>query len=374
LFYLATLSLLILIYERAYIGGNDWRFTHLLFNYEIEFVKRGAIGELLRVLNYEISFSKIQYLWNGIAWITSLLFAYIIGRVLYIKQNTQGITLFFIAALTSSATIQHFVYDLGRFDSINLIFAIACFLAIEKLSNRLLILIVPTLCTVMLLIHEATFFLFIPMVISYWIFKKPSGIVIKTLVSLLLVTATYIISTQGLVENESFNSHYERLLKQYGSNVSASSVNVLHRDVEENLQFTAESLDTKKIYDHLSLLIGLGPLFFLFLKIMYNIKQDMRFKENWRLLLFVFSCMTPLLLYPLGEDHFRWWAILFTNLFIALAILAYQNENIYKNIESVFMTHKRLVITSIVLSVILGPLGNPSAYPYTINQYLINLF
>ena len=80
-------------------------------------------------------------------------------------------------------------------------------------------------------------------------------------------------------------------------------------------------------------------------------------------LLFFASALGPLLgLYPLGHDHFRWWALALTNLFVILSIIAYYEQAFKKLIISTFYKYQVLVVVILVSSVVVGAMGVTSAF------------
>jgi len=367
-----AIILLALIFERAFVGGNSWRYTHWLFDYDLGFIKRGLIGQLINDYNIKKSYINIEIIWSLVLFILYSVFMYIISRNLKKEGQTSPLFLFAFVALTSSATLQHFTYDFGRFDSINLILTMLLLLTIPKTPEKLLYIIIPVTSTVMVLIHEASFFLFIPLIISYWYFIYPTKLTPKLLSLIFVTIATFFIATQGKLESIDLPTHYALLFEKYGNNVSESSLQVLHRSLDQNLNFTMSSMDNKRLYDHIAFLITFLPLFIVFFKIFKKIFRQSETNIS-HAIVFV-SCFSPLILYPLVEDQFRWWAIVITNLFMILSLWAHQYKTINQIIYNTFFQHKKLIFTSIILSMMLGPLGNPSAYPFTINQYFIHLF
>lgn len=372
-FYFAVISLflLMLIFERAFIGSNSWRYTHWLFNYDIEFVKRGFAGQILLITNYDMSFLQLEKVWLSITLTVSIIFSLIVARSFLLSKEKNNVH-FFLLALISSATLQHFVYDFGRFDSINLIITMIALVLINKLTDKTLFLLMPALSLIMILVHEAAFFLFIPLIISYWLYIHPKTLFGKFIVFAFIIISTYLVSTKGLVDSMSLKEHHTYLEQKYETIISESSLNVLHRNLKDNIEFTAESIDKKRIFDHIGFFITFFPLFFILGKILLSISNFVNNKYHYYLI--ITACFTPLALYPLGEDHFRWWAIVITNLFLIISLFAYKSSNVYDKIAEITHKHKKMIIVTITLSIILGPLGNPSAYPFTLNQYFIDTF
>ena len=75
---------------------------------------------------------------------------------------------------TSPLTTQHFIYDLGRFDIINFVITFLCFFIIEKFykKNLLVFILIGLLISIMILIHEASFFMFVFPIFAFWFFKN----------------------------------------------------------------------------------------------------------------------------------------------------------------------------------------------------------
>ena len=69
----------------------------------------------------------------------------------------------------SPLTLQHFIFEIGRFEIINILITLLSFLIIEKFhKNTFLVLIfIFPLLNFMLLIHEGSFFMYIPMIFGF---------------------------------------------------------------------------------------------------------------------------------------------------------------------------------------------------------------
>jgi hypothetical protein len=64
-----------------------------------------------------------------------------------------------------------------------------------------------------------------------------------------------------------------------------------------------------------------------------------------------------LVLYPLGIDHFRWWALSLTNLFIITSFLMLSEKAFLESVFKFIEEHKRLVIGISVFGLLTGPIG-----------------
>ena len=80
------------------------------------------------------------------------------------------------------------------------------------------------------------------------------------------------------------------------------------------------------------------------------------FKEsNFKVKLFLITPLASFALFVLGYDHMRWWAIMFTNIFLILFRLC-EEKNLYLEIILTnIQKYKILYIFAIFSSFILGP-------------------
>ena len=178
----------ICLFFRAYESLSFFRFTHYLFNYEYEFLKRGLIGEILR-----LSFENINY---KLVQLISLIFIIVLSIIIFKifvknfnKKSNISRLIFSVMIFTSPLTIQHFIYDIGRFDIINLIITFLCFFIIEKFYKNSLLIFFTTgiLISLMLLIHEGALIMFVPMIFGYWFFKNSEKHTIITQIILFII-------------------------------------------------------------------------------------------------------------------------------------------------------------------------------------------
>jgi hypothetical protein len=346
------------VLKMVILRGPKFAITHLLFNYEIEFVKRGLIGELLRLVFSEITF-KIAMAFFFIILAVALAVLVLVFFKPYKLYKKPGLFLFFLLAITHFATANQFIYDIGRFDQFLLIITFVCMIMICRLKT-LSYFLLPLLIVLGLLIHEAFLFMFIPLIFAYYIYKRrmvKRELAFLFLLGGLAICSTYIIGTRGMVTTMGYEEYYSNLKEGEKALVSEGASNIPFRGLKDNLEYSfARNRDKNFFLDHMIFLIALSPTIFLFGKIFKALVR------NRKELLLAFSALTPLLLYLLGHDFARWWGLAITNAFIVISLLALKKSSSEK-LEKACIENKHLIINAIIISLVLGPIGIYSFFP-----------
>ena len=342
---------------------SDWNFTHWLFNYEEEFVKRGLLGESLRLAGLPTEYAFISALSTAILVVLCAALVVTFSTPLRRHPKLYALSGFFLLAISHPATLQHFRFDLGRFDGVTLLLTLFSLYIIARHRYWLASIIVPGVLAMVVLVHEAALFMFLPMVMAFWLHKY--GIVRRELIYVGLVTLTltlftYSISTNGLASTYGLDEHLTVMQSKHGDKVVRSSLNVLHYgSVSENLTRTQENALTRaRLYQHIGMLLVLAPLLLLLWPLVRT------FGRTERLLLF--SAFAPLLLYPLGHDHFRWWALALTNLFIVVSLVCAIRPTAAAQLAEICDRQRGLITTLILLGVAVGPLGVTGNFPLSL--------
>ena len=354
---LALAVLTVLSLYRGFGMVNDWKYTHFLFSYQDEFLKRSLVGELMRHLVGPVTYDAVVVC-SVIALATlSVLLFYVCVRPALKKPMPRGGFLFAAVALSSPATLQHFAFDLGRFDVFNLLLAVASLLAIHGLSRMAAALVVCVLLAISLLIHEGVFFMYMPLVVGYWFYRDRarSALWLQGTYVVLAFLMTFVISRWGQVTLYSLDHHLALLTERFGDRVVAISVQVLHEGgVIQNIRRTYYlGVSMERLWHHLLMFVLLAPVLFM----LFQATRAVLGQREPRAWLVLLAALSPLALYPLGHDHFRWWALALTNLFVALAMLGITREGMRTAIARTFERYWLLGWVAIGLALITGPLG-----------------
>jgi len=365
LFLTLSLSIIFLLWLRAnpdlFIFGEsyliNWVYTHYLFNYESGFVKRGLIGELLSVLSIKPSYSTINYIAYSSVFILILAVFFILKKLWNINKNNYGFFLLLLFITTSPATLQHFFYDVGRFDIYIYTGVIALLYILDSVSTITKFLAVNLFLSLFILIHEAAFFMVVPMTLMYWnyIDSTKKSTIFQVLSFCFIFFLTYLISTNGDYASLSLKEHTKELVSIYGNQVIESSVAVIHKsDLEYNIYMTFEKgLTLERLLHHVYFLLFMLPLIYFSRGLYQQVKEQLTLKSRILLL----SGLSPLALYPLGHDHFRWWSLAITNIILIIIFLCFNDKKLSEIAFRYFESQEKLVVFMIVLGFILGPLG-----------------
>ncbi|WP_264695835.1 hypothetical protein [Candidatus Nitrosacidococcus sp. I8] len=347
----------------GFYGGKlcSWEYTQFLFDYRDEFLKRGLVGELARQLGYQMSYDFVTKLSYGIFFVvcTALLIVTIAPFKGYWKHT--GFLLFFLFVFSHSGTIQHFYADFQHMDGINFVLALLSLFLIHKIKKPYKYIFVYLLIAIAILIHEAVLFIHIPLVLVFSFYLDSSKANILRLLFLLgtVLCTVYVVSAFGLAKNSTLEEHYAKLVNTYGTMVMEKSVAVVHdRELKENLNVTIgrvmEDIKSNQpfiVRNHIKLFIVLIPTFLIYISLVSEeIKKHGKTKE----LLLLLSTLSPLCLYPIGYDFFRWWALALTNLFTITALIAWLDNQFRASLISLFYRNQILVLISIFFSLKAG--------------------
>ncbi len=367
------------------IEVGAFKYTHYLFNYEYEFFKRGFVGEILSFFNgpKSVSYETVKYLSLFFLIILSLIFFNIFVSS-FNRKNDISKLIFSIMVFTCPLTMQHFIYDVGRFDIINFVIAFLCFFIIEKFYKKILLVfvLIGSLMFVMILIHEAAFFMFVPPIIAYWFYKNSFKytVIVQIILFSLIVFSTFKISTTGVGTTLTPQMHYQLLQDKEiyvgdllipNPYVSKYSIYVLYGSLYQSFDdgiFSALFADAINVglskwwlIHNFILIFLLSPLFYLVIVIL----KEFFFKSKIQTKILLISCFSPLGLFLFSYDHMRYWSLIVTNLFIIFFIIS-KEENSYKErLKKNIKRYKKLTIFLIILGFVLGPVGNYRSFNFT---------
>lgn len=320
---------------------NRWSYTQYLFDYQFGFIKRGFIGEVFRQFEFPRDFSSIGYL--GIS------FAVIFTVISFFYFFNKGKNNFYFAALalSSSATVQHFVYDRIRFDIIIYLLAFICLFINQKRFSSFFVTLILILC---LFIHEATIFFLCPLLL-FLNFNQYKSKPLLIAQSLIILVITFFIGSYGAIKGISYEEHYA-FLKERFPQTSEGSVYVLHlTGLIDNISNTlVESFTKRRLFHHIYLFLYLIPYFLILRKLWKTSLTTTPIK------IALILSLSPLALYPIAVDHFRWWSLALTNIMLSLGYFIRIDEQFRISFDEFIHQHKRLFKTLIFLSFALGPI------------------
>lgn len=339
---------------------SDWNYTHYLFNYDDGFVKRGVVGDFLKTLVGHVSYDFVNFVSYVFLGGLSFLFFLFVSKPYVGYGGRLGAFLLMIFAATSPATLQHFAFDVGRFDLIIYIVFVLIILSINFLAERS---VYATFSTVVaglslsVLVHEAALFMILPLSLVFWNYIDPSrkGVVFQSVSFAVIFFMTFLVSTRGEYSALGFEDHLETLKGVYGDRVVGSSLVVLHNSsLEENVSRTIRlGFSFPRLVYHGALVFFMIP----FVYMIYKLYMSMRDQVDLRVKLIFIASLSPLALYPLGQDHFRWWSLAITNIILSICFLVLRDKAIRNGVLSFFEDRVRLVAFVVLFGFVSGPLG-----------------
>lgn len=362
--------------------------THWLFSYEFGFLKRGLPGELLRLAGI----STDGHAMDVIALVLFLVVAAALLRVfsIPIRKNPDfiGAWIFFLWAGTSSATLQRFAWDSGRYDGVGILLMLAGISISRKGHGSFHSLMLNILLgLLMLLIHEGQLLMFIPMMLAFWVNETSSSkearwsmvdVGCAVFAFLLLTGAAVAISQLGQLQTLTLSDYLHHLqTRDPAANNLAAQIPL--RNLAENQRYTLSLSFRKTILPHhILFLFGSTPLLVLwfrrFLSIFLrpsinDVPTTLISKFSITLILFL-TAIAPLSLYLLAIDHFRWWALAFCNLFILEALL--NRESKIPSITDFCKQNAVWIYACVACSLLLGSYGDTDSF--ALFKFLIGHF
>ena len=355
---------------------TEYKYTSHLINYEYEFLKRGLIGEILRLIFEDVSMKIV----SSVSFIFLLILSILLFNIYVTNFNKKPDyykLIFSITIFTSPVTIQHLIYDAGRYDIINLIITLSCFFIIEKLHKKTFstFVFIGLPITLMLFIHEAAFFMFVPIIFGYWFFKNSSrpAIILQVVLFILITFLTFKISNIGLPTKFTLDEYYSLLVNKgtYVEGVfipnpmlSKYSISVFYGGIIDKFDNNILSVLFKDamvlgfskywLVHNFFLITLLSPLFY----IVFIIFRDFYYSSRFETKIFLLSGLSPLFLYFIAYDHMRWWALTFINIFLIFFKISKQNNFYSEVIKKYVIKYKNLFIFLIIQASILGPAMN----------------
>lgn len=213
---------------------NIWSVTLYLFDYNFGFSKRGLMGAILSsIFNTPISY----WVLSGVAvfiFVTMLVMLWL----LYVKlaDIDQNIYLIQILFFTSLGFV-FLCHEIGYYDHVGLIVAIACILLPVDTQSIILRVV---LISIALLIHEAFLILFLPVVIFDTYIKSVSGGFSKSVfiplaiavIAVGIVVAISIIGKFDIDRREEFIAHLSAKAADFA--IRRDAVQINFRGLTEN--------------------------------------------------------------------------------------------------------------------------------------------
>lgn len=334
-----------------------------VFTYEFGFIKRGLIGEILRFVFGRPDRQVVivlSYIVAGAA-LFALSYLYLRPYTHAAPENKPQIWLFAILALSHFSTLQFTLFDTGRFDQFGIIFMALSIAAIEHWKGLKAAGAIFLLSLVAVLIHEAYFLLFFPLVFSYWVFKDENKA--GKIIAFLLISAAvaYIGLYGNLKHTISRQDYIHHLVSTYGAWISKQPVWILYTTTAQHLRVTTSNFTLPIFYKvHAIWFMALLPsliIFYKMFRLLYASLAEQRSGKHPVVMVLLFlSPFSPLLMYFLGIDFGRWLSVCVINIFIFLSLFLCSNSDYAQQCAQMLGRQKKIILIGVIIALLLGPL------------------
>ncbi|MDR3609696.1 MAG: hypothetical protein P4L27_03970 [Ignavibacteriaceae bacterium] len=306
---------------------NIWSYTHFLFNYDYGFIKRGLIGEIVSCFNNPFLISyEFFFICSLVILFANIFLLSLLIRTLIKSQNPVFIGCSVVFA--SSLALVFLSHTVGYFDQIGLLITLII-LKINGYYKKLIysFLLVPFA----LLIHEAIFIMFFPVIFMSLLLnmgteeQNKKKLLLGTL-SAGLIILVFIISNQTLVQSDAYNM-YSQLQSKIMHPLRQDAFFVLVDNLKFNL-FTMKTFwaqDQRFFQLSMSILVT-APAFLIFIYFTSSILKKAK-ADYYLIILAILGSISPLLMHFVGWDMSRWNTLTVTTSFLMLYIVSSTNKN-----------------------------------------------
>jgi hypothetical protein len=349
----SALLIFVAILSTKFTLIEDWKATHWLMSYDLEFIKRGAIGSVVNYLfTLPISLEKISFAAYSVYFLLSIfLVLYVVPAF---KKDIALVTLL----LSSGFALQQLGHDIGRFDQVVLLLTLATLkLAPSCKSNPILItLLLVILSALSMVVHEASALIAIPLTfsaLSISTIKNGKNYLYPAayLASSICLFFAIIIIGSPITSPEQWINF---LQNKADFEINLNSAAVTHNSLKDSILISLERFISMKTANRM-FLVFLVSITYIYV---YRVLQKQLINENG---IITFLAVLPVLatipLYFLGLDYYRWIALAMLNTLLILTYLRYETDAKPINLS------RKALLTLAMFTLYTGPLGISSAFP-----------
>lgn len=319
--YFVIFAILFLSILRGIRVPNIWSYSNFLFNYDLGFIKRGLIGEIISQFNNPYLLSYEFFFIFSIA----ILFIVIVLISLLLKDLINSHNPIFIGCsvvFSSSLAVVFLSHSVGYFDHIGLLVALIT-LKINGFYKKIFFLL-PSI-SFALLTHEAILIIFFPVIFMSLLFSiETEGRAIKKTLILGLFSASALMlvffTSNHTLEKSEAHQMYVGLQTNIQHPLSQGAFNVLHRDIKDNFYIMKNKWSNKKRLIKLALsFLVTAPVFIIFNYFTTVILKKSKVESNL-IVLAILASLSPLVLHLFAWDMHRWNTLAMITSFLMLYI------------------------------------------------------
>ena len=303
---IVCIIILVMTILRGLRFPNIWSYSHMFFDYEFGFMRRGLIGAILSLIDKPMLYTYASHFYLSlIILLSNVVFLSLTFRD-FIRSNNLNLTACaFIFA--SSSGIIFLAHNIGYADHIGLLLCLISF-RLKSFKNKLLF-IAPSL-TLALMIHEAIFVIFFPILFISLTLSLDSQKNIKQ-IAVLAVFSLYAIFLFFFIGNSSISLEQAQaiLLKAQGlsdSPLREDAFMLLKQSSTETILMMSE----KWSHPARIAFLFISGLTIFPIAIYIQINMISLLQKSQRSKVFIYLCvaggLSPLLLHTVAWDTMRW--------------------------------------------------------------------
>jgi hypothetical protein len=342
------------IHSELDFSPGNWRLTHYYFSYESEFLKRALPGEVIRILTDVNEATVRAIILAAIAFLALVQCWSLFRMTKSWDEKDQALAVFFF--LGCPAMLGHLVLDFGRYDVFLIALSLATILISAISGFWLALTALVLLQSLAILTHEIAIVTTVPVCLLALAAFKGNNAQIRGLIgaAAFLGCLAVFVFLLGGSDTATFDELQTLYADRYDGNVSKGSLEVLFRDLEDNVAYSAKhTLVARRIADNLFVLIIFTPFMLMTTKII----SGSPLADRFGLAIILTAVFLPILLSFVGHDQFRWWSFIFTNLYILMWVCAFTSRRSSEKLRNIFDTRRREIFAVAVLFLFVGPLG-----------------
>lgn len=300
---------------------NRYASTHYLFNYDYGMVKRGLVGQLLRLIDTPFTYSY------GFICIFSLATLFVTvgllwGVVRRLIDREEALSSQLAVVYVSSLALVYLSHTVGYFDLIGLSLALVV-LRLRTFASRTLATVL--LASVAIMVHEASFVLFLPLMLFACV-ASIGGVSVGPRLAILSAVAvlegvlTFVVSRYMVLSSQDC----AQLIASIQPKTDFTLVGVadaLATEGATSLSFMLSNLSTGAfLVANVDSLLIVAPTVVVFLTFSAILLRTAGCPRYVGAGAFVAS-LSPLAMHFLGVDMHRWDSMMITTSFLVLVIL-----------------------------------------------------
>lgn len=214
-------------------------------------------------------------------------------------------------------------------------------------------------------VHEGSLFLASPLLLAAVICHHRFNRYFFILSTCIVVSALAVLAAITLASPTIQEPEYLTHLKQTYPHIHRAAVETRFAPLRQSLQVSADffwSMNT--LVQHAIYVLTTAPIYILLLSAFLKVEKSDSRTERLSTALILILCHAPLLLYPLGIDHFRWLSACIINISVIL-LMAYHRPGNSKIILDHFQTNRKLAYVSIAIAILTGPVEAFLSYKWS---------